>query len=310
MIKKAIVTGATGMIGASLIEELLKQDIEVLAICNPNSARLGRVPKSSKIKCLEVPLEELDGIQLKEQYDICFHLAWAATGGGERNAIERQVDNISYTLAAVHMSKRLGCHTFIGGGSQAEYGRIDTALNENTPINPENAYGIAKYSAGRLSGLLAKQLGIRHIWTRILSVYGPGDGENTMIMYMIRELLEGRVPQLTRGEQLWDYIYCEDAARALYLLGEHGKDGKIYCIGSGESRPLKQYMTCIRDSINSDLEINFGAKEYQKQQVMYLKADISDLIKDTGFKREISFEQGIQQTIDYYKKHIKGRKRI
>ena len=305
MMKRAIVTGATGMIGVSLIEQLLARDIEVLAICNPQSSRIKNLKEHTLLKIIKVSLNELEKVNEEMTYDICFHLGWEATSNSQRNAIEIQMANIEYTLKAVHMAKRLGCHSFIGAGSQAEYGRKVEALNGKMSVHPENAYGIAKYSAGRLSGLLAEELHMRHIWTRILSVYGPGDGENTMIMYVIRELLAGLEPKLTLGEQVWDYIYCEDAARALLLIGEYGHNQKNYCIGSGHTRIIKEYVECIKDRINPKLELNFGTKPYSEEQVMYLCADISELTADTGFEPQICFEEGCEKTIHYCRNQMK-----
>lgn len=304
-VKRAVVTGATGMIGVNLIQQLIERKIEVLAICNPKSSRIQNIPEHSYIKKIKVSLKELDQVNEEIKYDICFHLGWEATSNCQRNAIEIQESNIAYTLKAIHMAKRLGCHSFIGGGSQAEYGRKSSPLNGEMAVHPENAYGIAKYTAGRLGEGLAKQLGLRYIWTRILSVYGPGDGKNTMISYVIRELLEGREPKLTLGEQIWDYIYCEDAARALLLIGEYGHNQKIYCIGSGHTRTIKEYVECIRDRINPKLELNFGTKPYSEEQVMYLCADISELTRDTGFEPQIRFEEGCEKTIHYCRNQMK-----
>ena len=78
------------------------------------------------------------------------------------------------------------------------------------------------------------------IWTRILSIYGPYDGENTMVMSTIYKLLNSEKPSCTKGEQMWDFLYSKDAALAMRLLGEKGTDGRTYCIGSGKSKTVKR----------------------------------------------------------------------
>ena len=88
--------------------------------------------------------------------------------------------------------------------------------------NSETAYGKAKLKAGISSRSLCKELGIRHIWTRVLSIYGPFDGPNTLITSTIRKIINGERPALTAGEQVWDYLYSKDAAKALLMLGEFG----------------------------------------------------------------------------------------
>ena len=148
---------------------------------------------------------------------------------------------------------------------------------------------------------MCEQLGLEHVWGRILSVYGPRDGAKTMIMSAIDAFLQNRCPRFTAGEQVWDYLYSRDAARAMYLIGEKGVSGRVYCVGSGEARPLAEYITILRDSIDPALKMELGAVPYGPGQVMQLCADIEALREDTGFEPEYSFEQGIQETIAWYR---------
>ena len=302
---KVVITGSTGTIGIALIKYLLKNEVEILAIVR-DKTKIIKLFNNSKLKLIECDLENLEKIKMEEcKYDIFYHMAWAGTRGEERNDIKLQLKNIDYTLKALELAKKMGCKKFIGTGSQAEYGRVSGKISPNTIANPETAYGIAKLRAGQISKLMANQIGIECIWTRILSVYGPYDNENTMIMSSIREMLENnKAPHYTKAEQLWDYIYTNDIARALYLIAEKGKNNSIYCIGSGTVKPLYEYINIIKNEINPKLEIKLGEIPYSKNQVMYLCADISDLTKDTGFKPEISFEEGIKRTIKWYKENL------
>ena len=210
-----------------------------------------------------------------------------------------QNKNISYTLDAVKLAKRLGCQVFVGAGSQAEYGRVPEGqkLSAKTPAFPENGYGIAKLAAGQMSRIFCEEVGMRHIWIRILSVYGAWDTEKTMVMSAIDTLLNGGRPVFSPGEQLWDYLYAKDAARALYLAAKSGKSGSIYPLGSGQVRPLKDYIESIRKAANPSGELGIGELPYAQNQVMYLCADIEELTKDTGFVPEYTFEEGICETV-------------
>ena len=152
--------------------------------------------------------------------------------------------------------------------------------------------------------LLCNHLDIKHIWVRILSVYGPYDSTKTMVMSTIIKLLKGEVPKFTKGEQMWDYLYNEDAANAMHLLGDKGCDGKVYCLGSGETRPLHEFIHEIRDLVNKNAEIELGVLPYNENQVMFLCSDISDLIRDTGFTPETTFARGIEKTIRWVQKEI------
>ena len=187
----------------------------------------------------------------------------------------------------------------MGSGSQAEYGRVEGDLSAATPAFPENGYGIAKLCAGQMSRIECEKLGIRHVWTRILSVYGPCDSDKTMVTTTIRKLFAGEKPALTAGEQQWDYLYSADAARAMIAIGEKGHNGKVYCIGGGKAHPLKEYIMEIRDQIAPDAELGFGEIPYGAKQVMYLCADISELTQDTGFQPQTDFKSGIAETIQW-----------
>lgn len=327
--KTVAITGPTGAIGMALMKKCIQEGVRVLAFVRPDSARLDRIPDNPLI----VPvLCGLDGIKDFNpeglECDVFYHFAWAGTFGDVRNNMPLQEQNAEYVLDAVKLAKRMKAKVFIGAGSQAEYGRIEGMLTADTFTNPENGYGIYKLKAGNESRKLCGELGLVHIWTRILSVYGPYDGNGTMIMSTISKLLNGEKPSLTKGEQIWDYLYSDDAANAMFLLGEVGckeyeqkyngdqsgteegsgesiehpygsVDGKIYVIGSGIGRPLREYIEIMRDAINLSLPLGIGEVPYGPKQVMHLQADISELQRDTGFEVKVDFAEGIRKTIEY-----------
>ena len=300
-IKKAVITGATGMIGVTLANYLLHKGVEVLVIIREHSPRRHQLPTHKNLTIIECNIDNYKDLtnKIEGTYDAMYHLAWAGTFGDSRNDTAIQTKNIEYTLDAVNLAEKLKCRVFLFAGSQAEYGRVEEKLNGSVKTFPENGYGVAKLCAGSLSRISCEQKKIRHIWTRILSIYGPYDGKNTMVMSTIYKLLNNQVPQLTKGEQQWDYLYSKDAVRALYLASVKGIHGKIYCIGSGNTRFLYEYMKCIQNAVDNNGQIAIGAVEYREKQVMYLCADITELTKDTGFVPEISFEEGIKETVEW-----------
>uniref|UniRef100_UPI004055DBCF NAD-dependent epimerase/dehydratase family protein n=1 Tax=Agathobacter sp. TaxID=2021311 RepID=UPI004055DBCF len=299
--RKVIVTGPTGAIGVALCNILAEKNMEVVAVCHRKSKRIKHIPKHANIKIVELDLSELSFLSdmLKDSYDVFYHLGWDGTFGNNRNNMEVQLKNIQYTLDAAEAAYQLGCKVFIGAGSQAEYGRFEGKLHAGVPTFPENGYGMAKLCAGQMSRIRCEQLGMKHIWTRILSVYGPYDGENTMVMSMIQSLLKGENPHCTSGEQMWDYIYSKDVAKILLELALKGKDGKTYCIGSGHATPLIQYMQMIRNRVNPNVQLGIGDIPYGEKQVMYLCADITELEEDIGAVPETKFEDGINDTVKW-----------
>jgi nucleoside-diphosphate-sugar epimerase len=298
--KRAIITGATGAVGTALIKELISHNIEVLVFCREGSKRNVQIPSHELVTIKYCALNELETVQndTGKNYDVFYHFAWAGTTGAARNDMYLQNQNVRYALDAVAAAKRFGCQLFIGAGSQAEYGRVEGLLRPDTPTFPEMGYGIGKLCAGQMTREYAHQLGMEHIWVRILSVYGPNDGTQSMVMSTILKLKNGEVPEFTKGEQLWDYLYSGDAANAFRLLGEKGCDGKVYVLGSGKARPLAEYIKDIKNSVNAKAEIALGAIPYGKKQVMHLQADVTQLKQDTGWENITSFREGIRRIIE------------
>lgn len=302
--KRVVITGATSILGASLIKECVKNKIFVLAIVRKNSKNLARIPKSKFVDILEVSLDsyKTSTLDLKTKYDTFFHLAWEHSDREFRNNCDLQKSNIDYTLDSVDLSYRLGCNKYVFAGSQAEYG-IQGLLTPDTPINPNTAYGIAKYSAETFAKLKCQQLGIHHISVRIFSIYGINDRLDSMINYCILSLLNEISPKLTKCEQRWDYLFSGDAGKAVKLIGEYGKNSSVYCLGSGVARPLSEYVHIIENIVNSTVKADIGAREYDVNSIWHLQADINNLQKDTGFTVETSFEEGIQKTLNWILKN-------
>ena len=282
-IKTVIVTGPTGAVGTALCSRLLQAGCTVVAVCRPGSPRAVALPKDANlyvVACDAANLADLPQCMaaagLPVQADAFFHLAWAHTIGAGRNDMPAQIENIRYTIDAVRTAAAIGCRVFVGTGSQAEYGRVDGVLRADT-------------------------LGMDHVWARILSVYGPHDGPNTMISATIQKLLAGQCPDLTAGEQKWDYLYSADAADALYRMACHGRSGAVYPVGSGTARPLREYIETLRDAIDLALPLGLGKIPYGPQQVMFLQADITQLAADTGFAPRTAFADGIRATIAWAK---------
>lgn len=301
--KKAIITGATGMVGATLSEQLLKDGIEVSGIVRPSSKKMGNLPEDPLLNIIECDVDNLASLKnvLTCDYDVFYHFAWNGTYGSSRDDIHLQLQNVKDTLDAVELAHYLGCTVFVGAGSQAEFGAVEGTISDTLPKNPVTGYGIAKLSACKMSRVLCEQYGIRHNWGRIVSTYGPKDNSYTMVMSSIINMLDGKRMKFTKGEQVWDYLYGEDCSRAFYLIGKYGKPGKAYTIGSGKTKYLKDYIKIIRDAINPQLEIGIGELPYYPNQVMKLCADITELSNDTGFVPQVSFEEGIKKTINWYR---------
>ena len=290
-IQRVIISGATSSIGIALCEECVTNGIGVVAIIRPESSKCSLIPKSNLIEIVESELSDYDSINSEGIHaDAFFHLAWASTdGAAARDNTYDQADNIQAILKAVELAERCKCKVFVGAGSQAEYGRTDEVLTGDTACKPETAYGMTKLCAGMLSRLMCRQKGLDHVWTRILSAYGPNCSKRTVISYTVNTLLRGEKPILSDGRQVWDFIYISDVAKSLLSCARSGESGKTYVIGYGKSKLLREYLEDVRDILRPGQEMGFGERPYNADAFMHLECDISELTADTGFVPTVDF---------------------
>lgn len=300
--KIIVVTGATSMIGAAIVRAYLRNSVKTIyAVVRPNSKNLYRLPNDQRIKVVECAADEYTNLinTIQEKCDTFFHIAWDGTGATRNKSTYGQAQNILYTLTALKVAKELGCEKFIGSGSQAEYGRLDVPqIDEDSPTKPVIPYGIAKLAAGQLALVEAEKLDIDCFWVRIFSVYGPYDKPTTMISNAIPKMQAGERMAFTAGVQKWEYLNADDAGRAFYLIGEKSHGRKVYCLGSGEAKELKEFIYTLRDIVNPEAELGIGDVPYKGTEIMNLCADISRIHDDTGWSPEISFEEGIRSLLE------------
>ena len=294
------ITGATSMLGVATIKNCISKNISVLAFVRKGSSKIEWLPSSPLVKIVECDLAQMKDFDVdKLSADVFIHFGWAFTDKTGRNDVSKQLVNVQYTIDAVHLAKRLGCHKFVGAGSQAEYGTPNVILKADTPVNPLVPYGVAKYAAGRLSAMECKKEGLEYNWVRILSVYGPHDNEGTLLNQLVYNAKNNIPMGLSGCEQIWDYLHEDDAGAAFVAVVEKGVNGKIYPLGSGAGRHLKEYVQGVISVVNPDYEPEFGKYPYISTQQMYLVEDESELYFDTGWKPKLNFIEGIEKNMDY-----------
>ena len=296
---KAVITGATGFIGTALCEEMLKNGHEVTAVIRPGSEKRKKLCFSAALnthlEVVEAALEDFKGLgdQIGKA-DVFYHLAWNGTSGAAREDFDIQQANIGYMANAVRAAVKCGCRKFVGAGSQAEYGVVHGIAREaETVPHPFMMYGAAKLAAYQMGQVLAKQLGIQLVWPRIYSVYGVGENPGTLVNYVIDTLRKGEVPELSPCENMWNFMYVTDCARALRMLGEKEETEGIYHVASEDTRLLKEFVEEIRDVVAPGKALGFGRKESNSARTFWLEPDVGKL-KKLGFEEEVCYEDGVR----------------
>lgn len=295
-----IVTGATSMLGIALIgQALLEKEIKkIYAVVREDSKKTDRIPLDERITIIPCDINNYGDLKsrIKAKADVFYHFAWNLTGRLRNTDILEQTRNIGYALDAVHAGAELGCKKFVGAGTQAEYGDIDVIrMSPDTAVNPAEPYGITKFCAGKLVRQEAAKLQMDCFWVRIFSVYGEYDSPDTMVASAVRKLLQGQSPVFTPAENMWDFLESSDAGRAFLRIGQKAAGNKVYCLGSGKGRSLKEYIEIIGKVVNPDVELRIGELPYPNGKCRGICANISAITMDTGWIPEIGFEEGIQK---------------
>lgn len=294
-----ILTGATGAIGMSLISNLLKNRHEVTVLTNPKSLRNKQYKIFSGIETIECDLNNYHKINLNNKYDVFIHMAWE--GGKSRTNIELNLSSLKSSIEAVSLSAKLGCKVFLSTGTQAEYGNKSVLLDETTPCEPESAFAASKLASMHMTRSKCLELGLRHIWLRVCSVYGPYDGEQTMIIRTIRGILNKNIYKISKGNHFWDFIHADDVASAINLLTEDNNLNGLFLIGEGSGLRLKDYMIKIFDHFNRKYDEFLIKNQENLPAIRDLKVNPNKLRMKTGWKPKINFGEGIKELIEHCK---------
>lgn len=300
--KRVIVTGANGFVGSAVIRELIKNDVEVLALCHkiPEKKIISELITYQEFELSKI--EELKDIVINDYYDTFYHFAWAGSAGSDRGNAKLQLQNVQWTIDALNFAKSMGCKRFIGVGSIAEYESMANVYSDGHKPGLVYLYGSAKISAHAMAMVLAANIGIDLIWVSITNGYGVGDNTNRMLNNTIRTIIKGENPQFTSGTQNYDFVYIDDVARAFYLIGKNGKPFHSYLIGSGNAKPLKEFLLEMKESIAKDVDFIFGDVPFTGVNLDLSIFDTKKTELDTGFKAEISFAEGVKRTYEWLKK--------
>ena len=304
--RKVLIIGANGFLGNKLTRYLLEKDIEIVAFV-PTGFDYSNVSSLSGVSCVEFSfgsLEALDQIEPIKGVDTIYNMAWIGVNAKDRNNAPLQLSNVKCNLEVADYAKRNGISKLIVPGSAAQYACSGKVIDGTGAPAPSDLYSAAKVATYYYLCTYCTLNGIELIWPLVTSIYGTGRDDNNLLSYVIKSFLKGEKPSTTKLEQKWDYLHVEDLMVALYLLGKNGRGGKMYPVGSGESKTLREYVEIIRDAIDPSLPIGIGEVPYKNSKIDNQVLDISSLNNDTGFVAHYSFKKGINDVIEFFKNTI------
>ena len=303
---RLLISGAAGFVGAKTLELALAQGHEVAAPVWPSNPARRLAPFAGRYDHLAVDLRDRSALFAAVDAfrpEAIIHRAWAGVANAARFDHTQISENIDAACSLVEAGAAAGCGAFVGVGSQGEYGAGSSMLEDALP-EPTTLYGAAKVSTLYLTRQLAAQSGMRHAWLRLFSTYGPDDNEGWLIPTLISTMLRGERPQTTLGTQYWDWLHVDDVARGLLAAAVMPQATGVFNLGSGEAVQVRDAIETIRDLAAPGMELVFGEIPFRPDQVMHMQANIERLRSATGWHPQVTFEEGIANTVAWYKEQL------
>ncbi|XYJ23096.1 GDP-mannose 4,6-dehydratase [Bacillus velezensis] len=318
--KNVFVTGCTGLLGSSLVKELIDQGANVTGLVRDT------VPKSNlyqgeQVKQMNIvhgALEDLDVIERalgEYEIDTVFHLAaQAIVGVANRNPISTFEANILGTWNILEACRR---HPLIKrvivASSDKAYGDQPTLpYDENMPLQGKHPYDVSKSCADLLSHTYFNTYGLPVCITRCGNLYGGGDlNFNRIIPQTIQLVLNGEAPEIrSDGTFIRDYFYIEDAVEAYLLLAEKMEElnlaGEAFNFSNEIQLTVLELVEKILKAMDSDLKpkvLNQGSHEIKHQ---YLSAEKAR--KLLNWTPAHTIDEGLEKTIEWYKAFFKSNR--
>lgn len=316
--KKILITGGLGFIGSNLARTLVNQGAEVTLVDSlipqygGNPFNIEDIREKVSVNICDVRDSQAMEYLLREQ-DCLFNLA------GQTSHMDSMSDpqtdlaiNATAQLSILEACRRINPEIKIVFASTRQlYGKPDyLPVDEQHPVRPVDVNGINKLAGEWYHLLYNNVYGIRSCALRLTNTYGPGmrvkDARQTFLGIWIRLLLEGKpIKVFGDGLQLRDFNYVADCVDALLLAGASEQaNGKVYNLGSSEVIGLKdlaEKMTGFSKGCSYEL-VPFP-QERKAIDIGDYYSDFSLITSELGWEPQIELDEGLGQTLQYYKSH-------
>lgn len=303
--KKVLVTGANGFIGKTIVNALLERNCKVIAL----DIRFDDVLLNNKnVVCVNVLNKSIESLKDEipsDTYDCFFHLAWSGTSGPARADYEVQLNNVKLACDYVKLCKKVGCKRVIYASSINEMETYEYLQSDDIEPAGGYIYGTGKLAAHLMGETVAKMNDIEFIPVIITNIYGVGEKSARMVYTSIKKLINKEHCSFTEGYQTYDFIYITDAINSIIEVAEKGKAFNRYYIGSGEPKPLREFLIEMKNIVDPEAEIGLGDIPFKGVNISYSQFDLKKVEKDTGYKNRIPFAEGIKMTAEYIRNEEK-----
>jgi len=310
--KKVLITGADGFIGSHLAEYLLSKNCKVRALSYYNSFNYwGWLEDMGKHDRLEIVTGDVRDAQLCREItqgvDVIFHLAALIAIPYSYRAPQSYVDtNVKGTLNICQAAKENGCRLIHTSTSEV-YGTAQyVPIDEEHPLQPQSPYSASKIGADSMAMSFYNAYDLPVTIGRPFNTYGPRQSLRAVIPTIITQLLKGE-KRIKLGDlaPTRDFNFVKDTCRGLVSLAEHDATiGEIVNIGSNFEASIGQTFELIKELLSVKAEVVQEKERLrpEKSEVNRLWCNNDKIRSLTGFVPEYNFEQGLKETIEWYRR--------
>lgn len=311
MKRKALIIGAAGFVGGYLIKELVNQDYDVYSTKLPNMDWSNDLSKVVDLDILNK--DSIVKLFLEIKPDVIFHLAaqssvalsWKNPGLTVDINIKGSI-NVMDALRELPYSPRA---LFIGSGE--EYGYIhedETPITEENALRPGNIYAATKVCQNMIGHIYVEAYGLNIILVRAFNHIGPEQAPLFVVSDFCKQVAEieaGKQEPVIKVGNLSarrDFTDVRDVVKAYVKLVEEGVPGETYNVGRGEAIAINDLLQMIISKSKVDIQVEVDQNKLRPVDVPEICADTTKIHELTGWKPEISLEQTIEETLEYWRK--------
>jgi UDP-glucose 4-epimerase len=306
---KVLVTGGAGFIGSHIVMGLVERGDSVRVLdnfdtgCRENLAHLG-----DKVEVIEGSVADPDVVaKAVEGIEIVFHQAALASVPRSVNApLDTNAVCVTGTVNVLDAARKAGVRRVVYAGSSSAYGNDPTpAKSEGIVPVPVSPYAAAKLAAEGYCRAFTATYGLETVTIRYFNVFGPRQDPNSeysaVIPIFVSLMLRGKRPTVYGdGLQSRDFTFVSDIVRG-NLLAAAANDvaGKVINVATGKQFTLLDLIAAINKVLGTKIEPIFA--ESRSGDVRESLADISLARKLLGFEPQVSFDEGLARSIEYYR---------
>lgn len=306
--KRAIVTGASGFVGANLARRLVRDGHEthLLVRSSYRPWRLREIAGDVRIHCVELQ-DAASTYQTLRRIgaDWVFHLAAFGaypTQSGIRTMVET---NLMAAVALLDACAEIGVEAYVQTGSSSEYGFKDHPARETETLQPNSHYAITKAAATHYAQFTSQQRGLHAVTLRLYSIYGPYEEPARLIPTLLVHGFEGRLPPLVSPVVARDFVYVDDAVEAiLQVAAQPGlPHGSIYNVCSGQQSTVASLVSLVRKLLDVAAEPAWSTMESRSWDTHTWVGSPEAIQRDVHWTAAVDLETGLRKMVEWFRQH-------